>query len=144
MYTFATIRQLVSDVQCGYLTAADPTASCDTSSQTWMWASEQGWPFNNVTMPKTKQARNICLAHGLSLAAGRVWAVTHNFFQGAGPSSEGDAGDFGLVPYPPKVWANLTNGPGNPTYDAYTGTAPGVWGYAATGYCCVTWGVGCP
>jgi hypothetical protein len=145
IYTFATLSEMVADVQCGWLTqyGGVPAAECGSWPQTQMYASEQGWPYNNVTMTKALQARNICYAHELSLAQG-VWAVTHNFAQGAGPSSQGDAGDFSLIPYLPLVAANLSNGPGHPTYDAYTATAPGTWGVSAAHYCCTEWATGCP
>ena len=94
-------------------------------------------------MTKTTQARNICYAHQLSMAQPAVWAVTHNFFQGPGPTSQGDSGDFGLVDYPPTVWGNLTNGRGHATYDAYAATSPMTWNVTTTHYCCSQWGVGC-
>jgi hypothetical protein len=187
IYTFATLSELVAGVQCSWLGRPEygniPAAQCSDWPQTQMYASEQGWPYDNVTMTKALQvrmrrrrgleagsgchtlrtahgetpprpfllplaaplcqARNICYAHGLSLAQG-VWAVSHNFAQGDGPSSQGDAGDFSLLDYYPVIAANLSNGPGHPTYDAYMATAPGAWGVSSSNYCCTQWATGCP
>ena len=88
------------------------------------------------------QARNICFAHGLSVAQG-VWAVSHNFLQSATPTSQGDAGDFSLLDEPPVVFLNLTNAAGHDTYDAYRATAPGVFGVTSDHYCCRVWRSGC-
>lgn len=145
VYTFLTTRALVGDFQCAKLSsvAGVPPSECGQYPQTQMYASEQGWPFNNITMTKELQARNICLAHGLSLANG-LWAVSHNFFQAPGPTSQGNAGDFSLCDFPPTVWGNLSNGCGHATFDAYAATAPGVYGVDATNYCCTAWGWGCP
>jgi hypothetical protein len=76
------LQKMVADYQCQKLgqVANVPPQGCPSQPQVMMYASEQGWPFNNVTMNKTIQGRNICYAHGLSLAQG-VWAVSHNFFQ---------------------------------------------------------------
>ena len=94
-------------------------------------------------MNKTLQARNICLAHSLSLAQG-VWAVTHNLFQSLVPSSQGGSGDFSLIDEPPIVALTLSNGPGHETFDAYASLHPGVFGKSPSHYCCVRWKVGCP
>lgn len=144
IYTFATLRENVAAQQCTNLQQYSGVAPdlCWEYPQTQMWASEQGWPFNNVTMNKTLQARNICYAHGLSMAQG-LWAVTHNFFQGSAPSSQGDAGDFSLIDELPVVSADLSTGPGHDTYDAYMATAPGVYGVRSDHYCCTRWGWGC-
>lgn len=147
VYTFATLKESVSSVQCSYLVqylGVNPS-DCWTGAypQTAMWASEQGWPYNNVTMNKTLQARNICYAHGLSLYNG-LWSVSHNFFQGPVPTSQGDSGDFSLIDELPVVWGNLSNGKGHATFDAYAATAPGVYGVDGSNYCCTAWGWGCP
>lgn len=93
-------------------------------------------------MNKTLQARNICLAHALSVAQ-RLWAVTHNLFQSETPDHQGGGGDFSLIDEPPVVAADLSNGPGHATFDAYVATAPGVFGASDGHYCCKAWGVGC-
>ena len=64
--------------------------------------------------------------------------------QGDGPSSQGDGNDFSLIDYYPQVAANLSNGPGHATYDAYMAKAPGVYGVTASHYCCQQWASGCP
>ena len=146
VYTFATLKEAVADVQCALLTKTGlPPSACASAPQTLMYASEQGWPFNAKTMNKTTQARNICLAHELSLAQA-VYAVTHNFFQAPAPTSQGDAGDFSLLDYVLPVgplFPNLTNGRGHATYDAYAALNPAVWGKSSAHYCCTAWGVGC-
>jgi hypothetical protein len=92
-------------------------------------------------MNKTLQARNICLAHSLSVAQG-VWAVSHNQFQSVTPSHQGGSGDFSLIDEPPVVNIELTNGQGHATFDAYVATSPSAWGKPGN-YCCKSWGVGC-
>jgi hypothetical protein len=145
IYTFATLREDVAAYQCRKLAevARVPAADCWAWPQTAMWASEQGWP-QGPHINKTLQARNICLAHGLSLAQG-LWAVTHNLFQSVKPSQQGGSGDFSLVDEPPLIAANLSGAAtaGRETYDAYRATAPGVWGLRADHYCCARWGEGC-
>ena len=145
IYTFATLREDVAEHQCRKLAevARVPVADCYAWPQTQMWASEQGWP-QGKTMNKTLQARNICLAHGLSLAQ-RLWAVTHNMFQGSVPSNQGGSGDFSLIDEPPVIAANLSGAAqsGRDTYLAYMATAPGVFGQTRSHYCCTRWAVGC-
>jgi hypothetical protein len=146
VYTFATLKESVADVQCAKLVeylALDSPADCWAYPQVRMWASEQGWPYNKDTMNKTIQARNICMAHGLSLAQ-NVYSVSHNFFQSPTPTSQGDAGDFSLVDEPPVCFANLTTcGAVSETYQAYMATAPSVYGIGDGHYCCTRWGWGC-
>jgi hypothetical protein len=145
IYTFATLAENVADVQCGYLQryAGVQPSDCGSYPHTAMWASEQGWP-QGPGVNKTVQARNICYAHGLSLAQG-VYAVSHNLFQSSTPSSQGGSGDFSLVDEPPVCFANLTTcSDFSETYRAYEATAPGVYGTDATNYCCARWGWGCP
>ena len=144
IYTFATLAENVASYQCAQLTRVHgvPPSQCASWPQVYMWASEQGWPFNAKTMPKAAQARNICFAHALSVAQG-VWSVTHNFFQGEASSSQGGAGDFSLIDEPPLVTVDLHNASGTPTYDAYTSTSPALWGRSSTHYCCSKWAVGC-
>jgi hypothetical protein len=101
IYTFLTLNATVATYQCKKLQETGVLASsCWQYPQVQMWASEQGWPFSASTNPfkccsKLIQARNICYAHGLALAQG-LWAVTHNFFQGPYPTSQGGA-DYSLV-----------------------------------------------
>ena len=170
IYTFATLDENVAAVQCAWLGAAAgvPAAACGDWPQTQVYASEQGWPYNNVTMTKELQVGGpgvtgamrpdiqvlpACLTHAcccccrratsvtrtasLSLRCGLadelevalpvhgtllslprrcchpqgVWAVSHNFAQGDGPSSQGDAGDFSLIDYYPEVLRGFANGP---------------------------------
>jgi hypothetical protein len=143
IYTFATLRDSVAEYQCRKLAsvAGIPLTECYEYPQTLMWASEQGWP-SSKTMTKDLQARNICLAHGLSMAQG-LWSVTHNFFQGSTPSSQGGGGDYSLIDEPPTVYLNLTNADGHATYEAYKATAPGVFGVRNDHYCCIKWQSGC-
>ncbi len=143
MYTFATLRESVAQYQCNKLVefAGASPDSCWEWPQVQMWASEQGWPLGK-TMNRTLQARNICLAHGLSVAQG-VYSVSHNFFQSATPTSQGGGGDYSLIDEPPVVYMNLTNAIGHETYDAYAATAPGVFGVTSDHYCCARWGSGC-
>lgn len=166
IYTFATLRADVAEYQCAKLVevARISPALCFDQPQTLMWASEQGWPLasatsnpsqgrnimwasepawlRSATMNKTLQARNICYAHALSLAQS-LWSVTHNFFQGPVPTSQGGSGDFSLIDEPPVVDVTLSNGPGHATYDAYSATSPGVFGVQDSHYCCTQWGTGC-
>jgi hypothetical protein len=58
--------------------------------------------------------------------------------------SQGDSGDFGLLSWPPIIYSNLSNGAGQPTYDAYVATGAGAWGASSQSYCCLHWDVGCP
>ena len=134
IYTFATLRESVAAYQCGKLVqiAGATPDSCWEWPQVQMWASEQGWPLSK-TMNRTLQARNICLAHGLSVAQG-VYAVSHNFFQSPTPTSQGGGGDYSLIDEPPVVFMNLTNALGHETYDAYASTAPGVFGVTSSHY----------
>ena len=143
IYTFATLEESVAEYQCRKLeeVAGVPRADCYKFPQTLMWASEQGWP-SSATMTKVIQARNICYAHALSVAQG-VWSVTHNFFQGDVPSSQGGSGDFSLLDEPPVVYLNLSNADGHATYEAYKATAPGVFGVTSDHYCCTEWQTGC-
>ena len=143
IYTFATLRESVAEFQCRKLAevAHVPPEDCWAWPQTAMWASEQGWPTGK-TMNKTLQARNICYAHGLSVAQG-VWAVSHNLFQSVQPSNQGGGGDFSLIDEPPVVFLNLSNADGHETYDAYRATAPGVFGVTSDHYCCTRWASGC-
>lgn len=136
---------LLRSYQCQKLHAVlgVPLQQCWQWPQTQLWASEQGWPYNNVTMPKSKQARNICYAHALSVEQ-RVWSVTHNFMQSPVSSDQGGAGDFSLLDEPPVCYGNLTNCDGLPTYEAYKSTAAGVWGESSGHYCCKQWETGCP
>ena len=143
IYTFATLRENVAEYQCRKLAevAGVPPEDCWAWPQTAMWASEQGWPLGK-TMNRTLQARNICLAHGLSVAQG-VWAVSHNFFQSATPTSQGGGGDYSLIDEPPVVFLNLTNAGPTETWQAYRATAPDTFGLSNDHYCCVRWGSGC-
>lgn len=145
IYTFATLRADVAEYQCRKLAevAGVPLADCYAWPQTQMWASEQGWP-QGPTMNKTLQGRNICLAHELSLAQ-RLWAVTHNMFQGATPSNQGGGGDYSLIDEPPVIAANLSSAAqsNRDTYLAYMSTAPDVFGLTDDHYCCTRWAVGC-
>lgn len=147
VYTFATLNRTVSAYQCAlarqYL--SPPPTDCAAVPHTYMWASEQGWPLTPGKINKTTQARNICYAHGLSLgAAPFVWSVTHNFFQGPQPSSQGNSGDFSLVDEPPICTGNLSScAARSETYQAYQATAPAVYGRSSQHYCCVQWGWGC-
>ena len=143
IYTFATLRESVAEYQCQKLqeVMGVPRADCYEYPQTLMWASEQGWP-SSATMTKEIQARNICYAHALSVAQA-LWSVTHNFFQGAVPTSQGGSGDFSLIDEPPAVFLNLTNAAGHATYEAYKSTAPGVFGVTSDHYCCTAWQTGC-
>lgn len=143
IYTFATLAASVGAFQCAQLgrVGGVPPSQCAAWPHTQMWASEQGWPTGRA-MNKTLQARNICLAHALSVAQ-RLWAVTHNLFQSAVPSNQGGGGDFSLIDEPPVVAADLSNGPGHATFDAYAATAPGVFGASDGHYCCKSWAVGC-
>jgi hypothetical protein len=96
-------------------------------------------------MNKTLQARNICLAHGLSLAQG-LYAVTHNLFQSPTPSHQGGAGDFSLLQEPPEISVDLSNAGSSPahvTWQAYAATAPAVFGKTSAHYCCQQWREGC-
>jgi len=145
IYTFGTLKESVYNYQCNQLVkyAGILPEDCFNYPQVQMYASEQGWPYNNVTMNKTLQARNICYAHGLSLAQ-NVWAVTHNFFQSPVPTSQGDAGDFSLIDEPPVCFTNLTTcAQYSETYQAYMATAPGVYGVYSNHYCCTRWNWGC-
>lgn len=142
IYTFATLQRLVADVQCDHLVALGAArADCGKYAQTQMWASEQGWP-QSPSMNKTLQARNICLAHRLSLAQG-VWSVTHNTFQSATPSNQGGSGDFSLIDEPPLCDVRLAHCDGRETWDAYTSLPVGTWGVSSAHYCCTRWGEGC-
>ena len=143
IYTFATLKSTVAAYQCAKLTSVGgiPPAACWGRPEVMMWASEQGWPTSK-TMTKALQARNVCLAHELSVAQG-LWAVTHNLFQAAVPSNQGGGGDFSLVDEPPLVNITLENGPGHATFDAYAATHPDVFGLTSDNYCCVQWKVGC-
>lgn len=142
IYTFATLARLVRDVQCDHLVALGAArADCARYPQTQMWASEQGWPLG-PTMTKTLQARNICLAHGLSVNQS-LWSVTHNTFQTATPSSQGGSGDFSLIDEPPLCDAGLSRCDGRETFDAYVSIAPSAWGVSSAHYCCTRWALGC-
>jgi len=145
IYTFATLREAVAEHQCRKLAevAGVPADDCYSFPQTQMWASEQGWP-QGKTMNKTLQGRNICLSHQLSTSQ-RLWAVTHNLFQGSVPSNQGGGGDFSLIDEPPVIAANLSGAAqsSRDTYLAYMATAPGVFGLTSTHYCCTRWAVGC-
>ena len=134
----------VHSYQCQklHLLLGVPLQECWRWPQTKLWASEQGWPFNNKTMPKAKQARNICYAHALSLDQG-VWSVTHNFFHSPFPSDQGGSGDFSLLDEPPLCFGNLTNCDGLETYEAYKSTAAAVWGRRSDHFCCKVWKYGC-
>ena len=142
IYTFATLARLVADVQCDHLVALGAArADCARYPQTQMWASEQGWP-QGPGMNKTLQARNICYAHGLSLAQG-LWSVTHNTLQSAQPSSQGGSGDFSLLDEPPLCDARLEACDGRETFDAYASLPRGIWNATRGHYCCARWGWGC-
>jgi hypothetical protein len=143
IYTFVNLKSLVAEYQCTKLNQVlgVPLAECWQWPQTQMWASEQGWPIS-PGVNKSIQARNICLAHGLSMAQG-LWSVTHNTFQTTESSSQGGSGDFSLIDEPPKCLATLSNCTGLETFDAYVATAPGVFGVSSNHYCCSKWNVGC-
>lgn len=57
IYTFATLKENVADYQCTQLVKwiGILPEDCYNYPQVKMYASEQGWPFNNVTMNKTLQ-----------------------------------------------------------------------------------------
>jgi hypothetical protein len=143
IYTFVNLRDLVGKYQCKKLNEVlnVPLANCWEWPQTQLWASEQGWPISR-DVNKSIQARNICLAHGLSLSQG-LWSVSHNTFQTTESSSQGGSGDFSLIDEPPKCLATLSNCTGLETFDAYVATAPGVFGITSNHYCCINWKVGC-
>lgn len=145
IYTFATLRADVAEYQCAKLEAVAgvPRAACYAWPQTLMWASEQGWP--NPPSNKTMQARNICYAHELSLAQ-RLYATSHNMFQGSVPSHQGGGGDYSLIDEPPVITANLSGAAssGRETYLAYMATNPNTWALSSAHYCCTVWSVGCP
>jgi len=129
-------------VQCDHLAALGVArADCARYPQVLMWASEQGWPQSKA-VNKSVQARNICFAHGLSLAQ-NLWSVTHNTFQSEQPSSQGGSGDFSLIDEPPLCDAALSNCDGLVTWEAYKATAPGAYGVTKEHYCCTAWGWGC-
>jgi len=143
IYTFVNLRSLVGEYQCKKLNEVlnVSLSDCWQWPQTQLWASEQGWPIS-PGVNKSIQARNICLAHGLSLSQG-LWSVTHNTFQTMESSSQGGSGDFSLIDEPPKCLATLSNCTGLETFDAYVATAPGVFGVTSDHYCCSKWNIGC-
>jgi hypothetical protein len=146
IFTFATLGKLVGAFQRDQIGAVGGVGAAGSASrpQTVMWASEQGWRFNSKTMNDTTRARNVCYAQELSQAQG-LFAVTHNYFQEQylGPGGN-PANSFGLIPSPPMVNSNFSNGVGHPTFEAYIATSPLQWQTSKSNYCCVNWDVGCP
>lgn len=146
IFTFATLGKMVGSFQKGQIAAVGNVGATGAGMrpQSLMWASEQGWRFESKTMNDTTRARNVCFAQELSQAQG-LFAVTHNYFQESFLGPHGNlTGQFGLIPPPPLVHSNFSNGPGHPTFDAYIATSPLQWQKDKSNYCCVTWTVGCP
>ena len=143
IYTFDTLYHIVQYQQDKLKQGYNISESgLNIRTQPKLWASEQGWAYNNKTMNDTLRARNICYAQNLSLELGeQMISVTHNFFHTA-PTSGGQNGQsFGLLPM--TIDATLSNGTGYPTFDAYTSTNANNWGKNNDNYCCVKWKVGC-
>ena len=70
----------------------------DSRPQILLWADEQGWSYNNITMNDTLRARNICYAQNLSLSYDGVIGVTHNYFA-ISPNNNIQGGEqYGLLP----------------------------------------------
>lgn len=76
IYTFATLAENVADVQCAWLGKPEyggvPPAQCGEWPQTQMYASEQGWPYNNVSMTKDLQVRVQGRARGCTCMRARA------------------------------------------------------------------------
>ena len=62
-----------------------------------------------------------------------------NITHGAGSEQGGQ--DYGLIPG--NVTADLSNGAGHPTFDAYVSTSPAKWEASNTHFCCTAWSMGC-
>eukprot|EP00483_Globobulimina_turgida_P004013 UN04021 len=143
VYTFDTLYHIIEYQREQLNKLANVSLSgWNVRPQQMLWASEQGWAYNNVTMNDTLRARNICYAQNLSLELGaQMISVTHNFFHTA-PNSGGQNGQsFGLLPM--SIDATLSNGTRYPTFDAYVATNQNNWAKSNDNYCCVKWNVGC-
>ena len=141
IYTFDTLDNIVQ-YQEGILKDRYNISGKSGLHMDHLWASEQGWAYNNVSMNDTLRARNICYAQNLSLELGsNMISVTHNFFHTAPNSGAQNGQSFGLLPI--SIDATLSNGTGYPTFDAYTSTNANIWGKNDNNYCCSKWQVGC-
>lgn len=141
-YTFATVHH-VAEYARRQLAKLKPGVDPDSAGGrpfTLLFASEQGWPFPSCC-DNVKRGRNICYAHALAADTPAMVAVTHNFFQDNPAGSEQGGQDYGLIPG--NVSGDLSNGPGNPTFDAYNSTSPLVWEASNDHYCCSRWSMGC-
>ena len=65
---------------------------------------------------------------------------SHQFHDSPGGSEQGGQ-DYGLIPG--NVSADLSNGAGHPTFDAYVSTSPSQWGKSDSHFCCTQWTAGC-
>ena len=145
IYTFATLNNVVAYQQDNLYNIENIDSNGMTiRPQVWLYASEQGWAYNNVSMNDTLRARNICYAQELSMQlweTNNMLSVTHNYFQ-TGPTDGSQNGQtFGLVPV--TINANLNNTDGYCTYEAHKSTNSEVWGQTNDHYCCVKWNSGC-
>ena len=140
-YTFATLDRVAAysaSQLVKYRPDIDPEG--DGKPFTLLFASEQGWPYPNCCADDIR-ARNICYAHALGLAVPQLVATTHNFFHDDPGGSEQGGQDYGLIPG--NVTANISNGDGHPTFEAYVSTAAHVFGAHDEHYCCKHWFMGC-
>ena len=142
IYTFDTLQNVVNYANSQLETLYKVSSSgLDIRPQQILYASEQGWAYNNVSMNDYTRARNICYAQNLSLKVKSVISVTHNYFHTSPNDGTQNGQSFGLLPV--SIWGNLSNADGYPTYEAYKSTNQNVWGVTSSHYCCVNWNVGC-
>eukprot|EP01084_Bolivina_argentea_P015807 29622_1 len=139
IYTFDTLYHVIEYQQEQLKNVVNVNENgWNNRPQQILWASEQGWPYNNQTMNDTLRARNICFAQNLSLELGQqMISVTHNHFQNSPTSGN----SFGLLPI--SIDATLSNATGYPTYEAYVSTNANIWAKNNDNYCCKNWNVGC-
>ena len=144
VYTFATLNNIVNYQQNKLLNVENIAANgWDIRPQTYLYASEQGWEFNNVSMNDTLRARNICFAQELSmqLYPNNIIGVTHNYFHAIPNDGSQNGQTFGLIPV--TIYANLSNADGYETYEAHKSTNSKIWNQNNDHYCCIKWQSGC-
>lgn len=140
-YTFATLDRVANysrqKVEATFGYAPDSAAG---KPYTLLYASEQGWPSPACCDDKIR-SRNICYAQALSEGVSELIGVTHNYFHDNPGGSEQGGQDYGLIPG--NVSADLSNGAGHPTFDAYVSTSPSQWAKSDAHFCCTQWTAGC-
>lgn len=110
------------------------------SPQSYMIASEQGWPLNFSS--DEQRAQFVCRAHDTTVIKPYLIASAHNYFHqqpGDNGATQGDS--YALIPS--SIPASLNGVQNHPIGRAYISSHPNVFKKSDTHYCCSQHQIGC-